>query len=211
MNDETHEPMPASTGREAPALEGCDVRDEWEPIIAAFRTAAPRGSAPPWLEQRVMAEIEALPARSAWRRALGWLVRPAPVPVSPLAAGLAAAALAGLLLLPGRSPAPEDVAGSPRAAADPAEPVVYVQFVLEAPAATSVAVAGDFSEWQPSFALTDADGDGVWTGRVPVRPGVHGYMFLVDDTRWLTDPNAQRYQDDGFGNRNAVLAVGASS
>jgi 1,4-alpha-glucan branching enzyme len=92
-----------------------------------------------------------------------------------------------------------------------ADAVVYVQFLLEAPSATSVAVAGDFSDWEPAFALQDPDGDGVWSARVPVQPGVHAYMFLVDDTSWQTDPNAGRYQDDGFGNRNAVLAVGASS
>jgi len=179
-------------------------------MIAAFRTAAPRGSAPPWLEQRVMAEIEALPERSPWQRALGWLVRPAPVRISPLSAGLATAAVAALLFFAGR-PTMTATVGSERVEAGAVEQVVYVQFVLEAPAATSVAVAGDFSDWQPSFTLTDTDGDGVWTGRVPVRPGVHGYMFLIDETRWQTDPNAERYQDDGFGNRNAVLAVGASS
>jgi hypothetical protein len=174
-------------------------------MIAAFRTAAPRGSAPAWLEQRVMAEIEALPERSLVQRAWSWLVRPAPVRVSPLSAGLVAAAIAAVLLLSGQ---PGADGGDGTAAG---EPVVYVQFVLEAPMATSVAVAGDFSDWQPSFTLTDTDGDGVWTGRVPVRPGVHGYMFLIDETRWQTDPQAERYQDDGFGNRNAVLAVGASS
>jgi hypothetical protein len=35
-------------------------------------------------------------------------------------------------------------------------------------------------------------------------------MFLIDGTEWKTDPLADRYQDDGFGNRNAVLAVAAS-
>jgi hypothetical protein len=183
--------------------------DAWEGMIATFRTAAPRGSAPPWLEQRVMAEIEALPERSRLGRALAWLRRPLSVRISPLTAGLATAALAALTLIPGRVdlPSPD---GEPTGANGTA-PVVYVQFVLEAPTATSVAVAGDFSGWQPSFTLSDSDGDGVWTGRVPVRPGVHGYMFLVDETRWETDPRAERYQDDGFGNRNAVLAVGASS
>ena len=78
---------------------------------------------------------------------------------------------------------------------------------MEAPGAQSVAVAGDFSEWEPTFALDDADGDGVWTGRVPVRPGVHSYMFLIDGAEWQTDPNADSYQDDGFGNQNAVLAI----
>jgi hypothetical protein len=51
----------------------------------------------------------------------------------------------------------------------------------------------------------------VWTGRVPVRPGLHAYMFLVDDTTWMTDPRAERYAEDGFGNRNAILAVATPS
>ena len=208
----SHEIRGSSDGRgrsEPPPPDG-NAPDEWDRMIAAFRIAAPRGSAPPWLEQRVMAEIEALPERSAVQRLLGWLVSPAPVRVSPLAAGLVTAAIVAVALWPGRvaSPAGGD-GGLPTGL--PVNQVVYVQFVLEAPSATSVAVAGDFSDWQPSFTLTDSDGDGVWTGRVPVRPGVHGYMFLIDETQWQTDPNAERYQDDGFGNRNAVLAVGASS
>ena len=216
MTDEAQPaPRPADGRAHGVAPEvGQDEPDEWERMIAAFRTTAPRGGAPPWLEQRVMTEIESLPERTWWQGALGWLVRPAPVSVSPLAAGLALAGLAALLLLPGRSLEPTGGSGGggvESTAAAGTEPVIYVQFVLEAPTATSVAVAGDFSDWQPSFTLSDADGDGVWTGRVPVRPGVHGYMFLVDDTRWQTDPNAERYQDDGFGNRNAVLAVGTSS
>ena len=186
-----------------------DDHDPWERMIAAFRTAAPRGTTPPWLEQRIMAEIEAIPERGPWARALDWLVRPASVRVSPLASGLVAAALAALLVLPGMGNGPED--GAPVAGGNGGEAVIYVQFVLEAPGAASVAVAGDFSAWEPSFALDDADGDGIWTGRVPVEPGVHTYMFLIDGTQWRTDPRAERYRDDGFGNRNAVLAVAAGA
>jgi len=204
MNDEPktrpdRAPLPDPDGRDAP--------DDWDRMVAAFRTAAPRGSAPPWLEQRVMAEIEALPDPSRIARLVGWLVRPAPVRVSPLAGALVAAALAAVVLLPewgNAPPAPGDGGAA-------GEAVVYVQFVLEAPTASSVAVAGDFSEWEPAFSLEDVDGDGVWTGRVPVRPGVHSYMFLIDGSEWRTDPRAGRYQDDGFGNRNAVLAVAAGA
>jgi hypothetical protein len=172
-------------------------------MVASFRRESPKGNAPAWLEQRVMAEIATLPARGPLRRALDWLTRPASVRLSPLAGALAAAALVLAIVW---EPNAEEVP-----LAFPDDQVVYVQFMLEAPSASSVAVAGDFSDWEPSFALQDPDGDGVWSARVPVRPGVHAYMFLVDETSWQTDPNAGRYQDDGFGNRNAVLAVGASS
>jgi hypothetical protein len=174
-------------------------------MVASFRTTVPRGDAPPWLEQRVMAEIVSMPEPSSVRRLLAWLTSPTHVRVSPLATGLVAAAFALVLLLPSRGT--DDELAVPIGSTNP---VVYVQFVLEAPTATSVAVAGDFSGWEPTFALEDSDGDGVWSGRVPVQPGVHAYMFLIDDTSWQTDPNAGRDQDDGFGNRNAVLAVGAS-
>ena len=185
------------------------AHEDWDRMVAAFRTAAPRGEAPPWLEQRVMAEIEALPAEGPLARLLGWLVRPAPIRVPPLAAGIAVAAFAAMLVLPGRGAEPS--AGGGETAGGAAESVVYVQFVLEAPGARSVQVAGDFSEWEPEFTLEDVDGDGIWTGRVPVQPGVHSYMFLIDGNEWLTDPRADRYQDDGFGNRNAVLAVAAGA
>ncbi len=209
MNDELHRHLDGELPLEALEHGEQERADDWDRMVAAFRTAAPRGSAPPWLEQRVMAEIEALPAETALARLIGWLVRPAPVRVPPLAAAAVVAALAVVLLLPGRR---SDVgpAVGPRGS-DPLQSVVYVQFVLEAPGASSVAVAGDFSEWEPTFTLDDVDGDGVWTGRVPVRPGVHTYMFLIDGERWQTDPRADRYQDDGFGNRNAVLAVAAGA
>jgi hypothetical protein len=178
---------------------------QWERMVESFRSAAPRGAAPTWLEQRVMAEISNVPEPGALRRALDWLLSPTPVRVPPLVVGLAAAALVLLVLRPDAGGGPSGAPGST------VDEVIYVQFVLEAPSATSVAVAGDFSGWEPSFALEDPDEDGVWSARVPIRPGVHAYMFLVDETSWQTDPNAGRYQDDGFGNQNAVVAVGAES
>jgi hypothetical protein len=190
-----------------------DEPDDWSRMVAAFRSAAPRGGAPPWLEQRVMAEVESLPERGLVARVAAWLVRPAPIRVSPLAAAGAAALLAIVLIVPARMPGSDgaDGGGPANASVNPTESVVYVQFMLDAPGASSVSVAGDFSEWEPSSTLEDVDGDGVWTGRVPVQPGVHTYMFLIDGTEWRTDPRADRYRDDGFGNRNAVLAVASGA
>jgi len=207
MNDELQGHVDGGVQADDVEHDDREGADEWDRMLAVFRTAAPRGAAPPWLEQRVMAEIEALPQQTVLGRVIAWLVDPAPVRVSPLAAGLVTAVFALVLLLPGRTNSPAPTDGGDGAPTPPVESVVYVQFMLEAPLATSVAVAGDFSEWEPSFTLEDVDGDGVWTGRVPVRPGVHGYMFLIDGTDWQTDPHADRYQDDGFGNRNAILAV----
>lgn len=204
MNEDLHQALDGE--REAETMDaGTRAElDSWSRMLDAFQVSAPSAPAPAWLEQRVMAEIDGLPEPGMLQRVLGWLVRPADVRVSPLAAGLAAAVLTVLLLRPLESPDAVE-APVPMAAAEDA--VVYVQFILDAPQATTVSVAGDFSAWEPTFELDDVDGDGVWTGRVPVEPGVHTYMFLIDGTEWATDPRADRYQDDGFGNQNAVLAV----
>ncbi len=176
--------------------------EAWERMVDAFRAEFPPLAPPPWLETRVMAEIEALPEPGPVRRLIRWLTAPLPLRLSPLWVGASGAALALVVWLgTGRVPHPDSEGTT----------VVYVEFALDAPMAASVAVAGDFDGWTGSFALEDQDGDGVWTGRVPLEPGVHAYMFLVDGSRWLTDPEAQRYADDGFGNRNAILAVAAPS
>jgi hypothetical protein len=179
--------------------------EAWERLLDAFRAEMPQTPPLPWLETRVMAEIEALPEPGLLRRLAHWLWAPRPMRVSPLLLGFGTAA-AVVALWVGRGAFP----GSP-APGGGEDVVVYVQFALEAPSAQSVAVAGDFDEWTGAYALEDADGDGTWTGRVPLRPGVHAYMFLIDGSTWTTDPEAQRYTEDGFGNRNAILAVAAPS
>lgn len=176
--------------------------EAWGKLVDAFRTEMPSHSLPPWLETRVMAEIDALPEPGGIKRLWRWLSHPRPVRVSPLLAGASTAAVA-MALLWGRQAPPQAIPGE--------EAVVYVQFALEAPSAASVAVAGDFDGWKGSHALADLDGDGIWTARVPLQPGVHAYMFLVDESTWMTDPRAQRYAEDGFGNQNAILAVAAPS
>lgn len=185
-------------------LEG-DSREEakaWERLLGACRTEMPLHAPPPWLETRVMAEIEALPDPGLARRLGRWLMNPRPMRVSPLLVGITGAAVVTALLL-GMPTPPVSAPGE--------DVVVYVQFVLDAPGAVSVAVAGDFDGWTGSHTLEDPDGDGIWAGRIPVQPGVHAYMFLVDEFTWMTDPQAQRYAEDGFGNRNAILAVAAPS
>ena len=82
---------------------------------------------------------------------------------------------------------------------------VLTQFVLSAPNATRVAVAGDFSGWQPVHAMSRSAA-GVWTVVVPLDPGVHDYAFVVDGERWVPDPTAPGVKD-GFGGVNSRLAV----
>lgn len=202
MRDDIRRYLDGEAGLDALQPEARGQAQAWDRMLGAFRVDADGAGAPHWLEDRVMAEIDALPEPGALSRAWGWLLRPQSFRLSPAVAGLAAAAVAAVVLFPRGDMAPPPTG--------PGEAqVVYVQFMLDAPGARSVAVGGDFDAWSGSYTLEDADGDGVWTGRVPVEPGLHTYMFLLDGSEWITDPQASRYNDDGFGNRNAVLAVAA--
>lgn len=85
---------------------------------------------------------------------------------------------------------------------------VWVRFLYPNSEADSVAVAGDFSEWEPvSLSPRTVDGKTVWTGLVPVSRGEHEYQFLINGDRWVPDPLAPVTRSDGFGAKNAVLNV----
>ena len=121
----------------------------------------------------------------------------------PVYALAAAAALAALLLV-----SPWQLAIGSRSAGtapDGSEPTVFVQFRLQAESASSVALAGSFTGWQPAYALHPS-ADGVWTVVLPITPGVHDYVFVVDGERWVPDPYAPEV-DDGFGGINSRLTL----
>jgi hypothetical protein len=191
-------------------------RREAEQWTAMLDRTAPLRSvkAPSWLETRVMATLPAQPNRSGVRRALLWLIHPQPIRVRPISVGLLAAAAAFVLFLarPGsESITPQSgvgAAGNVHAVTAGQPTVIYVQFVFANSAARTVTVAGDFNGWDiMATPLTDTDGDGIWTGHIALRPGLHKYMFVVDGEDWVTDPQADTYVDDGFGMRNAVVTV----
>ncbi len=198
MNDELSDYMDGDRELEELSPEARAEAEAWRRLTGELKADEPK-QAPPWMENAVMSEIALAEAPRV--NVFDWLLRPRELRLSPLASlAMAAAVVALFVMVPNRvpvTPPPGSVAVTQ----------ILVEFSLEAPGATTVAVAGDFSGWETNFVLEDADGDGIWTGRVPITPGLHKYMFVIDGTDWVTDPGAQRYADDGFGNRNAVLAV----
>ncbi len=178
------------------------LKDEaaaWSELLADARTGGISG-APLGATARVMEAIREDAARGLGTRAtawVSWVLRPRPMRVSPLAAAAAIVLVAwSVTQLAVRQPG-----------VDAPDSRVYVQFIISAPEARTVALAGDFNEWDPSIHLDDPDGDGLWSARVALEPGVHEYMFVIDGSEWRPDPNAISYTDDGFGQRNSVLAV----
>jgi 1,4-alpha-glucan branching enzyme len=111
--------------------------------------------------------------------------------------------LALLFVAPWRSSG--DGAGPTAEAAQGNAAPVYVQFRLQVESANSVALAGSFTEWLPAYPLQQS-ADGVWTIVLPITPGVHDYVFVVDGERWVPDPYAP-HVDDGFGGTNSRLTL----
>lgn len=71
--------------------------------------------------------------------------------------------------------------------------------------ATSVKLAGNFTNWQHgAFPLTKTD-EG-WLVPVRLAPGKYYYKFIVDG-HWMTDPVNYLKENDGLGNTNSVYYV----
>jgi hypothetical protein len=85
---------------------------------------------------------------------------------------------------------------------------VRVQFVLVAPDAKSVAVVGDFNDWNPSATPLES-ARGMWSSETVVTAGRHDYAFVIDGTRWIADPSAPRAPADELGGGYSVLVAGA--
>jgi hypothetical protein len=144
----------------------------------------------------------ASPRLRAWR----WLTAPS-VPPWGLAAAAAAAFLAFLLFRP--ASVVQSGGGLPLGGGVGPESV-YVRFVLSAPNAQAVALAGTFNRWDPNATpLTRVGPEGTWTVTVPLTAGQHQYAFVVDGQRWVPDPAAPKV-DDGFGRKNSVVSVSAT-
>ncbi len=151
----------------------------------------------PDLSGRVMSRVrEEASANGTPRihRAWAWLWSPRPVRLRPVY-GLAAVVALFLAVSPGGD---DPVSGTGSGE------TILVQFRIDFPAASSVQLAGSFTDWQPTYALHQTAA-GVWSIMVPLRPGVHDYAFVVDG-QWTHDPVAPVVAD-GFGGVNSRLLV----
>lgn len=198
-----------------------------------FEPSEGEAPVPEGFTDRVMESIEALEAPHAerqpsWYERLGdavgrviqGLVTPRPLVWRPVYGAAIVLLLVGLGFLGGRLTDPS-VEAVPQVAGESVTQAAGVQQASSATSgevlmrfryvnseASSVAVAGDFTNWEPvELEPQQVNGETVWTGIVPVSHGEHRYMFVIDGEKWVTDPLAPVQREDGFGNRNAVLAL----
>lgn len=175
---------------------------------------AVRKEAPAWSRAALVTRTGA--RRSpAWRAAGGWLVRPRMVRIAPIGGLAAAAAVLLAVSIASRQSAVAEQVGQPESpvvAAAPRTDTTIVRFVLVALGASTVALVGDFNDWNVASTPLDSPADdGVWTIAVALPPGRHQYAFMVDGERWVTDPSAPTAVEDSFGLPNSVVTVGEST
>jgi hypothetical protein len=160
---------------------------------------------------RIREELRNVERRGVWR----WMTRPRTVTVTPLGALALAAGLAGIVVLAARN---REVA-EPQVAVAPASEVVataapvpqMTRFVFVARSASSVAIVGDFNDWEEGGSPLRRESAGVWAITIPLAPGRYHYTFVVDGTKWVADPLAPRTIEDDFGRPNSVITVGEAT
>jgi 1,4-alpha-glucan branching enzyme len=74
--------------------------------------------------------------------------------------------------------------------------------------AESVALAGDFNNWNTSAAPFIRNGSGVWTAGIDLpSPGRYRYKFVVNGNRWIDDPSNGVKEPDNYGGLNSVIRI----
>ena len=173
----------------------------------------------PRFDERVMEALNApavIPLHPGRQARRPWIVRPWTVRVSPIAAFAAAAALVGIIAIGAwqlRAPDQVQVATQPLGGGDLVpvantgeEPLVVHQFTYYQKGLKSIAVVGEFNDWDADSTVMTQVSEGVWTVSLRLRPGVYEYQFILNGAQRVTDPTMPQVSND-FGSPNSVVTV----
>lgn len=90
----------------------------------------------------------------------------------------------------------------------PEEAMRNVRFSVNLPHARDVRLIGDFNAWsEKGIVLDGPQDDGSWSVDIDLEPGKYQYMFVVDESEWVADENADAWVDDGYGHVNSVRYI----
>ena len=83
-----------------------------------------------------------------------------------------------------------------------------VRLMFDAPDARRVAVAGDFNRWDAAATPLERDErTRRWSVTLALSDGEHRYAFVVDGTRWVPDPRAERSVQGEDGRIYSLLSL----
>ena len=172
----------------------------------------------PRFDERVMEALNApdvIPLHPTRQSRRPWLVRPWTLRVSPIGAFAAAAALVGVIAFGAWRLNPvdlvqiasEQVTGL-TPVANTGEELVVHQFTYYQKGLQSIAVVGDFNDWNADSTSMVEVSPGVWTVSLRLRPDVYEYQFILNGKQRVTDPTMPQTSSD-FGSPNSVVKVNA--
>jgi len=81
-----------------------------------------------------------------------------------------------------------------------------ITFMLSAPDARKVTLAGTFNDWSSESAPLKRGKDNIWKRQVALRPGRYEYKFIVDGD-WWNDPNNSNLSWNDMGSQNSVIEI----
>jgi serine protease AprX len=82
-----------------------------------------------------------------------------------------------------------------------------VKFTYHNDAAASVALVGDFNQWNSFAHAFTKQSSGLWEVEIPIRPGEYQYKFLVNGMKWVEDPSNGLKATNDFGGLNSLLVI----
>lgn len=85
--------------------------------------------------------------------------------------------------------------------------IASTEFILHAPEAHEVFLAGDFNNWDPQQYSMRKFKNGDCTKKLKLKPGRYEYQFIVDGN-WWTDPANPERNSTEFGSENSVIFIG---
>lgn len=83
---------------------------------------------------------------------------------------------------------------------------VPVTFRISYDNARTIALAGDFNNWESDKTYLVKKGD-EWEITVRLKPNRYQYLFVIDGKKYIPDPDARIYADDGFGQKNSIIDI----
>ena len=79
-------------------------------------------------------------------------------------------------------------------------------FSLQAPTASKVFLAGDFTDWDKAPLPLKKSKEGKWEKTVALPAGLYEYRFIVDG-EWQNDPQAVDRKPNPYGTENSLRLV----
>ena len=81
-----------------------------------------------------------------------------------------------------------------------------VVFVVSAPQAKDVYVAGDFNDWQLNDTARMEPANGSWRKRLNLSHGKYHYRFVIDG-EWIEDSKNPAKETNPFGSVNSLIEI----